>query len=133
MATDPAAGRLWQLPTFLVGLAALFALYHAGDRLRPSTTERYERALQALRPADDLEHYRRGPGYHDDLMDDLRAMFGRTGDEPLPDLAAFPQTCLRHDRIDSTLDTLQLETERGEYLCNDFQRRTRGRFHGDLG
>ena len=47
-------------------------------------------ALQALRPADDLEHYRRGPGYHDDLLDDLRAMFGRTGDEPLPDLAAFP-------------------------------------------
>jgi uncharacterized protein YcbX len=47
-------------------------------------------ALEALRPADDLEHYRRGPAYHDDLMDDLRDMFGRTGDEPLPDLSAFP-------------------------------------------
>lgn len=47
-------------------------------------------ALQALRPADDLEHYRRGPGYHDDLLEDLRAMFGRVDDEPLPDLSAFP-------------------------------------------
>lgn len=46
--------------------------------------------LEALRPADDLEHYRRGPGYHDDLLEDLRAMFGRTEQEPLPDLGIFP-------------------------------------------
>jgi uncharacterized protein YcbX len=47
-------------------------------------------ALEALRPADDLDHYRRGEAYHDDLMVELRTMFGRTDDEPLPDLAAFP-------------------------------------------
>lgn len=47
-------------------------------------------SLQALRPADDLDHYRRGEAYHDDLMVELRTMFGRTDDEPLPDLAAFP-------------------------------------------
>ena len=28
--------------------------------------------------------------YHDDLMDDLRATFGRVEDEPLPDLSQFP-------------------------------------------
>jgi uncharacterized protein YcbX len=46
--------------------------------------------LEALRPADDLDHYRRGAGYHDDLMEDLRAIFGRVDDEPLPDLSQFP-------------------------------------------
>jgi tetratricopeptide (TPR) repeat protein len=59
MATDPAAPapprRLWQLPTFLVGLAALVALWHHGDRLRPSVADRYDRAIVALRPAVDRQ------------------------------------------------------------------------------
>ena len=58
MATESAPNRdytrrLWQLPTFLVGLAAIWALWHSGDRLRPSLADRYERAIQALRPAVD--------------------------------------------------------------------------------
>jgi TolA-binding protein len=58
MATDSAppreyARRLWQLPTFLVGLAALWVLWEAGDRLRPSVADRYQRAIDALRPAVD--------------------------------------------------------------------------------
>ena len=58
MATDPApprdrTRRLWQVPTFLVGLAALVALWHAGNRLRPSVPEQYKRALLALKPAVD--------------------------------------------------------------------------------
>ncbi len=55
MATDPAPAsrRLWQLPTFLVGLGALLALWHWGDRIRPSVAERYEKAMVALRPAVD--------------------------------------------------------------------------------
>jgi len=58
MATESAPNRdytrrLWQLPTFLVGLAAMWALWHSGDRLRPSLADRYERAMQALRPAVD--------------------------------------------------------------------------------
>ncbi len=46
--------------------------------------------LEALRPADDLEHYRRGPADSDDMIAELRAVFGREGDEPLPDLTQFP-------------------------------------------
>ena len=57
MATDPAPPapprRLWQLPTFLVGLAALVALWNYGPRLRPSVADRFDRAVQALRPAVD--------------------------------------------------------------------------------
>ena len=50
----------------------------------------HEVTLEALRPADDLDHYRRGEAYHDDMMDELRSWFGRTEDEPLPDLSSFP-------------------------------------------
>lgn len=47
-------------------------------------------SLEALRPAEDLDHFRRGPAYLDDMMDELRDMFGRTEDEPLPDFGLFP-------------------------------------------
>lgn len=42
-------------------------------------------------PADNnLDHFRRGPSDTDDPMQELRAIFGRTQDEPLPNFAAFP-------------------------------------------
>jgi hypothetical protein len=53
--------------------------------------------LEALRPADDLEHYRRGRPYHDDVMVELRSIFGRTEDEPLPDLSAFPPVIFEYE------------------------------------
>lgn len=37
-----------------------------------------------------LEHFRRGPATGDDPMQDLRDVFGREDDEPLPDFSAFP-------------------------------------------
>jgi uncharacterized protein YcbX len=57
----------------------------------------HEVVLEALRPADDLDHYRRGAAYHDDLMDELRSIFGREEDEPLPDLSAFPETIIEFE------------------------------------
>ena len=57
----------------------------------------HEVTLEALRPADDLEHYRRGDAYHDDPMEELRSIFGRTEDEPLPDLTVFPPTIFVHE------------------------------------
>ncbi len=46
--------------------------------------------LWPLQPADKLEHYRRGAPDHEDLEQELRSIFGRTPDEPLPDLTVFP-------------------------------------------
>lgn len=46
--------------------------------------------LEALRPPSDLDHYRRGRPDSDDMMVELRAVFGRDDDEPLPDLSVFP-------------------------------------------
>jgi hypothetical protein len=53
--------------------------------------------LEALRPADDLDHYRRGGPDHDDLLDELRAVFGREAGEPLPDLSAFPPVIYEYE------------------------------------
>jgi uncharacterized protein YcbX len=43
-----------------------------------------------LQPVDDLDHYRRGAPDSDDVLAELRNMFGRDDDEPLPDLSLFP-------------------------------------------
>jgi len=47
-------------------------------------------SLWPLQPATDLDHYRRGPGVSDDIMVELRDMFGREEAEPLPDFSKFP-------------------------------------------
>jgi uncharacterized protein YcbX len=46
--------------------------------------------LCPLHPADDLDHYRRGMPDNPDMMEELRQIFGREADEPLPDLSVFP-------------------------------------------
>lgn len=46
--------------------------------------------LEALRPADDLDHYRRGAPDSDDVVAELRGIFGREDDEPFPDFSVFP-------------------------------------------
>ena len=46
--------------------------------------------LEPLAPADDHEHYRRGPSDFDDPVESLRAVFALEADDPLPDFGAFP-------------------------------------------
>lgn len=46
--------------------------------------------LEPLPSADDLDHFRRGPAESTDMLAELRAVFGREPDEPLPDLSIFP-------------------------------------------
>ena len=48
--------------------------------------------LERLRPADDLDHYRRGAPDSDDVVAELRSVFGRDEDEPFPDFSVFPPT-----------------------------------------
>ena len=46
--------------------------------------------LWPLVPAEQKDHYRRGAPTHDDMDTELRAVFGRLPEEPLPDLGVFP-------------------------------------------
>lgn len=46
--------------------------------------------LEHLRPATDLDHYRRGAPDSDDFLAELRGVFGRDESEPLPDFSVFP-------------------------------------------
>lgn len=46
--------------------------------------------LESLPSADDREHFRRGGGGNPDIIAELRSVFGREEDEPLPDLSQFP-------------------------------------------
>ena len=57
----------------------------------------HEVTLWARRPADDLEHYLRGRPDSDDLMTELRDIFGRLPDEPLPDLTGFPPEIFQYE------------------------------------
>jgi len=46
--------------------------------------------IWSRRPASDLAHYRSGAPESTDLMTELRAIFAREADEPLPDFSVFP-------------------------------------------
>ncbi len=62
----------------------------------PEVNNRLSKALDhpvtlwPLLPADALDHYRRGAPSHEDFDQEMRAIFGRSPDEPLPDLSLFP-------------------------------------------
>jgi uncharacterized protein YcbX len=47
-------------------------------------------SLWPLLPADAFDHYRRGQPTHADFEQEMRAVFARNPDEPLPDLTVFP-------------------------------------------
>ena len=47
-------------------------------------------SLESLPNDGALEHFRRGPADSTDVMEELRGIFGRTEEEPLPDFSAFP-------------------------------------------
>ncbi len=53
--------------------------------------------LWPLQSADNLDYYRRGAGDSDDMLADLRGIFGREGDEPLPDFNVFPSTIMEFE------------------------------------
>ena len=59
--------------------------------------------LWPILPADQLDHYRRGAPDSDDFEAELRAVFGRLPDEPLPDLAPF-------------MEVLEFESPPGTYF-----------------
>lgn len=78
-------------PTIVITLADGTSIRSDDDAVDDVLSQALGRAvsLWPLLPADDLDHYRRGAPDSDDMMTELRSVFGRTEDEPIPDLSAF--------------------------------------------
>lgn len=53
--------------------------------------------LWPLLPADALDHYKRGAPMSDDVETELRQLFARAPDEPLPDLSVFPAELIKYE------------------------------------
>jgi hypothetical protein len=68
---------------------------HAAAKL--SAAIDHQVTLWPLLPPDALEHYRRGAPDSEDFEQEMRAMFARNADEPLPDLAKFPPELLEYE------------------------------------
>ena len=95
----PSAPSAERVPAPEIGLPG-------GDTLRadaPDANERVSTAvgtkvtLWPLRPASDLAHYKRGAPDSSDVSAELRAVFGREPDEPLPDLSVFPKDLFMYE------------------------------------
>lgn len=54
-------------------------------------------SLESLPDDGDLSHFLRGPADSDDRIAELRAVFGREDDEPLPNFAAFPPEIVQYE------------------------------------
>jgi uncharacterized protein YcbX len=94
--SEPARGRVPAPEITLPDGARL----HAGD---PDAAARLSRALDhevtlwPLLPPDALDHYRRGAPDHAEPIQELRAIFGRTPDEPLPEFQKFPRELFEYE------------------------------------
>jgi len=53
--------------------------------------------LWPLLPATELDHYRRGKPDHEDVLTELRSIFGREPNEPLPNLGVFPPDLFQYE------------------------------------
>ena len=94
-----------------------------GERLRANAEDAAERLSRALdwrvtlwplQPASDLDHYRRGKPDSDDVPTELRAIFGREANEPLPDFSVMPREVFEFESPPGTyfdLDPLLLVTD----------------------
>ena len=56
-----------------------------------------EVTIWPLLPADALDHYRRAAPDDPDMLQELRAIFGREPDEPLPDIGKFPPEIMQFE------------------------------------
>jgi uncharacterized protein YcbX len=64
---------------------------------RVSAAVENEVTLWPLLPPTALDHYRRGKPDHDDMLTELRSIFGRLPDEPLPDLSKLPPELFQYE------------------------------------
>ena len=67
----------------------------AGKRVGAAVERRV--TLWPLLPPSALDHYRRGAPDHADALTEMRTVFGRRPDEPLPDFSQFPAELMQYE------------------------------------
>jgi uncharacterized protein len=93
---EPAPGR-WPAPEITLPDGSVVRADAPDAATRVSAALDTPVTLWPRLPASAREHYRRGAPDHADMLTELRAIFGRTPDEPLPDLGAFPPEILEFE------------------------------------
>ena len=89
----------------------------------------HEVSLWPLLPAEEKDHYRRGAPGHDDMETELRAIFSRTPEEPLPNLGLFPPEIFEFESPPGTyFDAFPLLLLSEASLASMQQRATDSRF-----
>jgi uncharacterized protein YcbX len=96
-AQEPVPGRPAPAPEITLpgGERLLADAADAGARVSEAVGTKV--TLWPLLPATDLEHYRRGRPDHPDVLRELRSIFGREENEPLPDLSVFPPDLFQYE------------------------------------
>jgi uncharacterized protein YcbX len=88
-------------------------------------------SIWPLLPADALDHYRRGAPDHEDLETELRQMFGRAADEPLPDLSIFAEVIEFESPPGTYFDAFPIHLLTRQSLASLAQTRAQSNFHVD--
>ncbi|MCB1856141.1 MAG: MOSC domain-containing protein [Halieaceae bacterium] len=87
--------------------------------------------LWPLLPAQALEHYRRGAPDHEDFETELREMFARADDEPLPDLALFAEVVEYESPPGTYFDAFPVHLLTRQSLASMARYRSESSFHVD--
>jgi uncharacterized protein YcbX len=96
-ASEPAPGAPAPAPEITLPGGGVVRAGDANAAERVSAAVEHKITLWPLLPASALEHYKRGAPDHADMLTELRAMFGRNADEPLPDFTQFPPELMQYE------------------------------------
>jgi uncharacterized protein YcbX len=96
-ASEPQPGAAAPAPEIVLPGGAVVRASDPGAAERVSAAVERKVTLWPLLPASALDHYKRGAPDSTDVLTELRAIFGRTPDEPLPDLAKFPTEIMQYE------------------------------------
>ncbi|MBM4383096.1 MAG: MOSC domain-containing protein [Deltaproteobacteria bacterium] len=96
-ASEPAVGAPAPAPEITLPGGAVVRASDANAAERISAALEQRVTLWPLLPASALEHYKRGAPDSPDVLTEMRAIFGRNADEPLPNFAQFPPELVQYE------------------------------------